>query len=1025
MEDEEEEEDEDDYDYEEELELKLENGKIVENIEEEEVIITLPAKIEEVTTEEEYETETESTTTETSSSSEFQPSVNIVEVTDIKECEGLQTVTECSVSEADDDDNDNEYQVELEEEEADLDEQKDIVAPIQEAVDQVQVEEQIDNDLNDDNWLTNDIEKEDLKGVQQENSEQQHHIPAAEFEEEGQESICRKGSSCDNNQTDNEPNIEGAVMEAGISETNIDQDAVEVANMSEKQNNSDVKDNKPSESDIRNEMLRRMPTPKIPSFVKTEPPCSFQDNPTCWIEWLEVEVLKFKEEQLRKKEEQKALEESKQILELQKEQQQQENITVDESTPQEVVNESVEIEDIKEQKEVIVKEELDLVEESNEYINNESAEIEESVAEEKEEETEADNNNDQQDLKLDESEKVKNDSDNKIEIPEQQQTDENENENEEDWEWESGSEEEEEGEEKETTLDNTTKEEVAKLDDSEQKANEEPAEECDNVQHESAVAEQLLLESSNEEDASGLNKSDDKKVEQEKGQDENKTQYHQEEINNNEEEKDTFALDETSMTTATEKVPRKHSDPMEVVEKMRQMRQNRLLQRHISADGAPTNGMPPPPAFMRANSNPNGESSRNRSRPSSIVADDNLDEMLGRVKKLREERQQILKDMAMLRDATSDETTLKPINTDNNDIDNQDHNENRGRLGSFDSGIGPSKSVTTEGSVVETRKVSHKSNEDSDIIYCFICDEELGKLNKQAVIHMGLEDGEPICPEALNLTEKSKQKIRNIALTTHLDLKTKYEFLETLDLDLLTGEDYDFTVEDALQKVENFLDDIEEQKQKDQQQFDLIRDGLIDEIFAAEFATDDEEPKVDTSDYAEDIDEISEASASINAFASPIPVAPPMAPHAAPVPPVPPAPPPAPPPIPPPMKSADPHLKEARSELLNAIKSGVPKLKSSVINDKSEPEQAGKVLHRHLAPRVFTREVRDLMKEIQKPKHKLKKTKTNDRSKPYIPEDIEIYFYAGPNADKNLAPPPLSREIPNKRTPSPIPHQDW
>lgn len=55
-------------------------------------------------------------------------------------------------------------------------------------------------------------------------------------------------------------------------------------------------------------------------------------------------------------------------------------------------------------------------------------------------------------------------------------------------------------------------------------------------------------------------------------------------------------------------------------------------------------------------------------------------------------------------------------------------------------------------------------------------------------MHMGLEDGEPICPEALNLTEKSKEKIKKIALTKHLALKDKYEFLETVDLDLGRGQ---------------------------------------------------------------------------------------------------------------------------------------------------------------------------------------------------------------------------------------------
>ena len=117
-------------------------------------------------------------------------------------------------------------------------------------------------------------------------------------------------------------------------------------------------------------------------------------------------------------------------------------------------------------------------------------------------------------------------------------------------------------------------------------------------------------------------------------------------------------------------------------------------------------------------------------------------------------------------------------------------------------------------------------------------------------------------------------------------------------------------------------------------------------------------------------------------------------------------------------------LKEARTELLQSIKDSKPKLKSANIDDKSQPAEAGKVLHKHLAPRVFTREVRDLMHEIQQKDHKskLKKTKTNDKSRPYIPKDIEIFFYGGKDVNtKNLAPPPKSREIPNKTTPSPPP----
>ena len=117
-------------------------------------------------------------------------------------------------------------------------------------------------------------------------------------------------------------------------------------------------------------------------------------------------------------------------------------------------------------------------------------------------------------------------------------------------------------------------------------------------------------------------------------------------------------------------------------------------------------------------------------------------------------------------------------------------------------------------------------------------------------------------------------------------------------------------------------------------------------------------------------------------------------------------------------------LKEARTELLQSIKDSKPKLKSANIDDKSQPVEAGQVLHKHLAPRVFTREVRDLMHEIQQKDHKtkLKKTKTVDKSRPYIPKDIEIFFYGGKDVNtKSLPPPPKSRDIPNKTTPSPPP----
>ena len=73
-----------------------------------------------------------------------------------------------------------------------------------------------------------------------------------------------------------------------------------------------------SDEERKKQLLRSMPTPKIPPFVKSDPPCEFHDDPSTWIEWLETEVLKFKKIQESKKEKGnllKALESNKKIIE--------------------------------------------------------------------------------------------------------------------------------------------------------------------------------------------------------------------------------------------------------------------------------------------------------------------------------------------------------------------------------------------------------------------------------------------------------------------------------------------------------------------------------------------------------------------------------------------------------------------------------------------------------------------------------------------------------------------------------------
>ena len=59
-----------------------------------------------------------------------------------------------------------------------------------------------------------------------------------------------------------------------------------------------------SDEERRKLLIKSMPTPKIPPFVKSDPPCEFHDDPSTWIEWLEAEVLKYRREQeLKKKQE--------------------------------------------------------------------------------------------------------------------------------------------------------------------------------------------------------------------------------------------------------------------------------------------------------------------------------------------------------------------------------------------------------------------------------------------------------------------------------------------------------------------------------------------------------------------------------------------------------------------------------------------------------------------------------------------------------------------------------------------------
>jgi len=356
---------------------------------------------------------------------------------------------------------------------------------------------------------------------------------------------------------------------------------------------------------------------------------------------------------------------------------------------------------------------------------------------------------------------------------------------------------------------------------------------------------------------------------------------------------------------------------------------------------------------------------------------------------------------------------------------------------SIDSGIG-SKSISSAAdgsptaeleSITEStennngkKKISREDhNEEEGTFFCFICGENLGRLSKGAVMHMGLEDGEPVCADALYLTDESKEKIMNIASTKMFTYEAKYGMLQTVDLEIYDM-DYGIPAEDVMNKVDAFLVDVEKQKQMDKEKFDAMRSGAIDEILMEEFKDildprNSECEEMDTEDisYTPRPKFVFSAATQALLDGKPTPSPQPQTPSEQNAPP-----PPPPPPASAPSEedkvssslSSIPPPPPALSRVLNSIKSGeIPQLKHAETQDSSQ-EGMGQVIHRHIAPRAFTKDMRCLVKDIKDEQHRkrLKKVKTVDKSSPFIPEDMEIYFYGGSNSDKKAPPPPLSKQ---------------
>jgi len=470
------------------------------------------------------------------------------------------------------------------------------------------------------------------------------------------------------------------------------------------------------------------------------------------------------------------------------------------------------------------------------------------------------------------------------------------------------------------------------------------------------------------------------------------------------------------------------------------------------------------PALARQQSNPEG-----RTRPSSFAEqygdDSNLDDMLARIKTLRAERKQILQDMNAIKNAFAEDPsgrTGEPEEVADDGIETGSTGEStpshemhspfkvdsngknspsicpssalsRQARRSIDSGIG-SKSLCSvqDGSPTaeleaineksatsssfssdghgKKKKISRENESTEGEVYCFICGENLGKLTKGAVMHMGLEDGDPVCADALYLTDESKEKIKNIASTRLFSYEAKYELLETIDLETWDI-DYDIPSGDVMDKVDAFLQDVELQKARDEEKFEAMRNGAIDEIFMEEFRemlsqkhSNKEECQTSFEDKSA-VEMCESDTYAVNPNSAPPPPPPPRKCNG------------APPPPPPPENeegtrniSGIPQKPQALTNVLKSIKDGVPKLKHAETNEHSEIK-LGQVIHKHIAPIVFTKDIRSLVKDIAHDDHKqkLKKVKTNDKSAPFIPDDVEIYFYGGANANKAAPPPPLSK----------------
>ncbi len=387
-------------------------------------------------------------------------------------------------------------------------------------------------------------------------------------------------------------------------------------------------------------------------------------------------------------------------------------------------------------------------------------------------------------------------------------------------------------------------------------------------------------------------------------------------------------------------------------------------------------------------------SSNNRCK---LASEEQLEDMLTRIKRLREERKKILDDMKAMKAAFADEQEEghETAAATGGDADEEAEEGDSPRL------LATSKEKDEEAPAVIAIKPVVNEHEDPQAeqrIRCFICRSDLGlKLNKGAAMHMGLQDGEPICPKALYLTEASTAKIRGVASSENLTSQEKYDLLRLCPL-LASGDGSGTSGSEWAASADSFLEDMEARRLRDKEEQEAVRAGSISlrsSLQSSSVPTKEHSPallsprRVSTAErrrqqhsrripeedddqqlqlqqqqlqqQKEEGEEEEEQQQQDELQRS--------------------------------------MLKEVRSRLLEEISSDSSRQRLSrapQCDDRSEAAGRGKVLRTDLAPTVAVSSFRRVLRQIsdedgRRVKERLKRVPTSDRSAPFLPADMEIF----------------------------------